>query len=176
MDLERAYRVLGVTATASAHAIKQAHRKLVRRWHPDLYQTGTVEHSEATQMTRLINEAYSAISYAPLRYRSGFSTATSHSAESQQGSSTMRTETASDSPLPRLDKLEFWVRFICGALFGLFVAADVAISTMSDFTKSSVSLGLICCALAAAAFGLLSARYGDRFWHWIFQGWLRWIF
>lgn len=100
MDLDRAYRVLGVTTIASAHAIKQAHRKLVKRWHPDLYKARTTEHSEATQMTQLVNEAYSAISHAPLRYRSGASTATSHSHKAQRSSSTIRTEVASNGHPP----------------------------------------------------------------------------
>jgi DnaJ-class molecular chaperone len=55
---------------ASAHVIKAAYRKLVKRWHPDLYAAGTSEHADATQMSMLINQAHSAIAHAPLRYTS----------------------------------------------------------------------------------------------------------
>jgi DnaJ-class molecular chaperone len=36
-EWKHAYQVLGVPRYASAHAIKAAYRKLVKRWHPDLY-------------------------------------------------------------------------------------------------------------------------------------------
>jgi len=67
-ELRHAYQVLGVAPEASAPSIKKTYRRLVKRWHPDLYPNGTPAHVEATQMTRLINEAYSAIAHAPLGY------------------------------------------------------------------------------------------------------------
>jgi curved DNA-binding protein CbpA len=176
MDMERAYRVLGVPSEASARAIKQAHRKLVKRWHPDLYKAGTPEYSDATEMTRLMNAAYSTISHAPLRYQRGFSPAASYRRERQSSNSTIRTEGTLERPLPRLDRIEFWTRFVCGALLGLFFAADLAVSGMSDATKASVSLCLIGSALVIAAFGFLSASCGDRFWRSVLLRWSRWVF
>jgi curved DNA-binding protein CbpA len=35
-DLKHAYQILGVPLFASVPSIKQAHRKLIKRWHPDL--------------------------------------------------------------------------------------------------------------------------------------------
>jgi len=137
MTLERAYRVLGVSTDAPAHTIKQVNRKLVKRWHPDLYRAGTTEHSEASEMTRLINEAYSAIGHAPLRYQSRVSSEANYQREK---SASRATNTATDETRgPRLDKIEFWTRFVCGALLGLFVAAYAAVSALSDAANLSVS-------------------------------------
>ena len=65
---KHAYQVLGVPLAASANSIRQAQRRLVKRWHADLYQVGTQGHTDATHMTVLFNEAYAAIERAPLRY------------------------------------------------------------------------------------------------------------
>ena len=67
-ELRHAYQVLGVPTDSSEPSIRKAYRRLVKRWHPDLYPNGTLAHVEATHMTRLMNEAYSAIAHAPLRY------------------------------------------------------------------------------------------------------------
>ena len=69
-DLKRAYQTLNVPACATTTSIKKAYRQLLKRWHPDLYSRGASMSAEATQMTRLINEAYSTIRQAPLRYYS----------------------------------------------------------------------------------------------------------
>jgi hypothetical protein len=45
------------------------------RRHPDHYADGTPDHTEATQMTRLINEACAAIADAPLGNYAGASAA-----------------------------------------------------------------------------------------------------
>jgi len=71
LELKRAYQIPGVPLFASAPSIKQTYRKLVKRWHPDLYPSGTSDNVEATRMTKLINEAYAAIETAPLRYYIG---------------------------------------------------------------------------------------------------------
>ena len=75
-NLAHAYRVLDVPHDASARAIKSSYRKLVKRWHPDRYKAGSEEHREATQMTSLLNAAYTRIQDAPLRpgYATPFST------------------------------------------------------------------------------------------------------
>jgi curved DNA-binding protein CbpA len=60
-NLAHAYLVLDVPHNSSQRAIKSAYRKLVKRWHPDHYRPGSEEHTEATQMTTLINAAYAKI-------------------------------------------------------------------------------------------------------------------
>jgi curved DNA-binding protein CbpA len=67
-ELRRAYHLLGVSSSASEGSIKRAYRRLTKRWHPDRYASGTPAHAEATQMMKLINQAYSRIANAPLRY------------------------------------------------------------------------------------------------------------
>lgn len=67
-ELKRAYQTLGIPFSASALSIKQAYRRIAKRWHADLYPTGTPAYDEATQMMNRINEAYSLIQHAPLRY------------------------------------------------------------------------------------------------------------
>src|SRR5690348_13552951 len=58
-ELKRAYQTLGVPFSASALSIKQGYRRIAKRWHPDLYPTGTPAYDEATQMMKRINEAFS---------------------------------------------------------------------------------------------------------------------
>src|ERR1700722_519574 len=65
-NLAHAYRVLDARWDASPRAIKTNYRKLVKRWHPDRHTPGTPGHTEATLMTRLLNEAYTRIENAPL--------------------------------------------------------------------------------------------------------------
>src|SRR5215469_18570020 len=65
-ELKRAYQLLNVPYSASERAINQAYRRLIKRWHPDRYASGTPAHAEATQMMKLINEAHSQIANAPL--------------------------------------------------------------------------------------------------------------
>lgn len=65
--LRRAYQLLGIPYSASERSIKQAYRRMTKRWHPDRYTSGTPAHAEATQMMKRINEAYSQIANAPLR-------------------------------------------------------------------------------------------------------------
>lgn len=67
-ELRRAYQLLGVPYSASESSIKRAYRRITKRWHPDRYASGTPAQAEATQMMKLINEAYSQIASAPLRY------------------------------------------------------------------------------------------------------------
>jgi hypothetical protein len=64
-EWKHAYRVLDMPFSASPAAIKQNYRKLIKRWHPDLFASGSVEQAEASDMTRLINEAYASIARAP---------------------------------------------------------------------------------------------------------------
>ncbi len=82
-ELKRAYSLLDVPCSASARSIKQAYRRIAKRWHPDRYQAGTPAHAEATQMMKCINEAYALIENAPLLCRPAKSAATTNSPSSE---------------------------------------------------------------------------------------------
>jgi DnaJ domain len=173
-ELKHAYRVLGVPPEASAHSIKQAYRQLVKRWHPDLCEEDTPTHVEATHMVTLINEAYSAIAHAPLRY---FDETYSQQVERRSGPTT---STSTNEPIrvnteniPKTDRLEFWVRFVCGAVAGVFVCLDLIFSAMPD-SSSSLSLLALGALGVVLAFGFGAARYGDKFWYSIFRRWWLW--
>jgi hypothetical protein len=168
MTLERAYRILGLPIDASANAIKQAHRKLVKRWHPDLYKEGTTEHSAATEMTRLTNDAYSTVSHAPLRYQRGFASY----GNPARTTYTPRSEPAtSEISGPRLDRIEFWARFFCGAILGLFIALDASGLILEISMDVSMKLWLVGLILSMVGFGFLAARMGDKFWYSLMEKW-----
>src|ERR1700674_1321185 len=121
-ELKHSYQVLGVLLSASASFIKQTYRKLVKRWHPDLYQNGTPEYAEATQMTKLLNGAYADIENAPLRYHiDAFPPSYAASRQATSPFSTQPSSTRTDSIL-KTDWLEFWIRFICGGFLGALLA------------------------------------------------------
>lgn len=168
-ELKHAYQIFGISLSASALSIKQTYRKLIKRWHPDLYPGRTPEHAEAIRMTQLINEAYTAIKDAPLRYyiESGalvggrIREATRPSADESSG---MRSET-----FPKTDRLEFWVRFVCGALFGILVSIQLALQFLDE--PKFLAVGVITVRLG---FGFAAARYGDKFWYSILQHWWFW--
>jgi curved DNA-binding protein CbpA len=168
IELKHAYQVLGVPMDTTAPSIKQAYRRLVKRWHPDLYANGTPAHVEATHMTRLINEAYSAISHAPLRYHvetyRGPTSSKNSQARSPSASERIKV-TAGE--IPKTDRLEFWVRFVCGAFFGVFVVLDLFSLDFSGVIAVA-AVGLI------VGCGFAAARYGDKFWYTIFRRWWLW--
>lgn len=169
MGAEQAYRVLGVSRDASAHAIKQAYRKLVKRWHPDLYKAGTSAHAEASQMTRLINEAYSMVSHAPLRYQRSAQSTPYRPAGRRPPVATTSPEKSAARPEPRMDRIEFWIRFVCGATVGIVMGWEWAVSRSLRSKDVSMTLWLAGTALFAVVFGLVSARLGDPFWHSMFR-------
>jgi len=55
------------------------------------------------------------------------------------------------------------VRFVCGALFGLFVSFRLVM----DFFEHATILALAIAAVVLG-FGFAAARYGDKFWYLIF--------
>jgi hypothetical protein len=164
-ELRRAYQVLGVPPEGTAHVIRQAYRRLVKRWHPDLYPIGSKAHTEATEMTKRINEAYAAIAQAPLRYyverTHGEETGRAGQTRWPRATQTIRV-TFVDFRRP--DRLEFWVRFVCGGVFGMVLTLAVIASEMPDSVPHPALLVLgILILVLACAFG--SARYGDKFWY-----------
>jgi curved DNA-binding protein CbpA len=168
-ELKRAYQLLDVPLSASAHSIKQAYRRLVKRWHPDRYASGTAVHTEATQMSKLINEASSKIERAPLRYHVEASPSTRRATAQAMYTSTAESTSQTDEKFPNTSRVEFWVRFVCGALFGAIVSLDLLLK----FTESSagVVFGMVVLILG---FAFASARYGDKFWYSILRRWWLW--
>jgi hypothetical protein len=168
-ELKRAYQLLGVPLSASAHLIKQAYRRLVKRWHPDRYQSGTTAHSEATQMSKLINEAYSKIERAPLRYHIGATPPALRTTAQVMRTSTAESTSQTDEKFPNTSRLEFWVRFVCGALFGAIVSLDLLLNFM-EFS-AGVVFGIVGLVLG---FAFASARFGDKFWYSMLRRWWLW--
>ena len=173
-ELRHAYQVFGVPTDAAAPSIKHAYRRLVKRWHPDLYANGTPAHVEATHMTRLINEAYSAIAHAPLRYHVETYSSQTRGKSSQPPSPASRERIRMTAEkIPKTDRLEFCVRFVCGAFFGVFVILDMFFSVMPDSFQFSGAVVLGALGLILGC-GFAAARYGDKFWYSIFRRWWLW--
>lgn len=174
ITIERAYRVLNAAPDASALAIKHAYRKLLKRWHPDLQQAGTTAHSESTEMSRRINEAYALIQHAPLRYgRFASGKNVSPQAKETQNAAwqefilrqALRAEVNAQT---HMDRVEFWVRFVCGAIFGCGVAFVLSLDVLSypgsqKAYPDAVTVPVFLLIVVALGYG--SARLGDRFWY-----------
>ena len=56
------------------------------------------------------------------------------------------------NPHPPTDWLEFWVRWVCGALFGGLMGLYFLVPTWTELA--------LCCAIC----GVLAGWFGDRFW------------
>ncbi len=63
-----AYNVLGVDYAADSATIRQAHRRLAKRHHPDKYPAGSADQQQATGRMAEINDAYRLVHNAPLKY------------------------------------------------------------------------------------------------------------
>jgi DnaJ like chaperone protein len=66
-SIEDAYRLLGVSAGDDMNTIKNAYRKLVRKYHPDIIMSqdkGEAYMEEATAKTQELNQAYEMIKSA----------------------------------------------------------------------------------------------------------------
>ncbi len=56
------YKILNVEINATSEEIKQAYRKLAKKWHPDKWLHGSKEEKlKAEMMMKDINEAYDAL-------------------------------------------------------------------------------------------------------------------
>jgi hypothetical protein len=169
VHLERAYQILGVPPSASAHSIKQAYRRMLKRWHPDLYAAAAAQHAEATEMTRLINEAYSAIAHAPLRYQREMASTLRANPAPAAPDSARDPSVRHFNPFPMPDRLEFCIRFVLGALFGILLGFRLVL-----FYSESPGVLAVGVLTTAAVLGLAAARYGDRFWHQLLRLWWLW--
>ena len=158
-EWKHAYRVLNLDDLASPETIKSAYRKLIKRWHPDRYRSGTDEHADATRMTELLNQAYAVAKDAPLH---DFYAAEHIPYLSGSGSAPPWPRDTTTQPQPRrkMDWFGFWVRFLCGALFGvpLSFRAVVRYYQSPTFMIAAMVAIILVCALA-------SGLAGDKFWH-----------
>ena len=164
-ELKHAYQVLGVPLSATSASVKQAYRKLVKRWHPDLYQTGTEEYGEANQMTKMINDSYSLIQDAPLRYY--------HEAFHQDYVAAR--PRVPDPGYPKVDSIfkfswfEFWVRLIGGAIWGAMFGFRVGL-----YYYNNDHAFIACIIFSSIAWTLIVTFAGDRFWQEFFGRWWIW--
>lgn len=152
--IEQAYRAFDVPRDSSALRIKREYRRLAKLWHPDKFAQNTQEQRRATERMREINDAYQLIKHAPFRYRADV---LPRVAKRSVGSVVRRTA-------PMTDKVEYIVRFVTGAAFGLFVSL---VLLMLD---ASVAIAMVLPLLTGAA----SAVFGDRFWYWVLKHWWMW--
>jgi uncharacterized membrane protein len=60
----------------------------------------------------------------------------------------------------KTDRLEFWVRFVCGAIAGAVVGLDLFLNAFAS--SAGLVLGTVGLILGS---GFASARFGDKFWH-----------
>src|SRR5277367_2159419 len=186
VTLAHAYRVLDVPWDATPRTIKESYRKLVKRWHPDRQPTDTESHTDATLMTRLLNEAYARIQDAPLRkgFAAPFSSGRAAHGDSDGWAHTDASGAGRDEYVPRdspldaaeyyrimenartagarddaarpFDWLGFAVRFVLGALFGALVSFRVMIDLWRH--PSLVPVGI---AVTILFCGLASGFGGD---------------
>jgi hypothetical protein len=165
-ELKHSYRVLDVPLAASTSSIKRSYRKLIKRWHPDLYPEGTLEYAEATQMTKSINAAYSTIQYAPLRYH--VEACPRAYVKGKEGTRPSTTVSPSTGPLPKTDWLEFWIRFVFGSFLGALLSIRMFLVHYDEPNVLLAALGV------TLVFGFAAAQSGDNFWHSILRRWWMW--
>lgn len=169
--LKKAYRVVNVPEAASALAIKASYRKLIKRWHPDKPATGAATQEEAVMMTKLINEAYTLIENAPLRYYSVSDWDASKKAE--KTSTRAKIRNVNEVDLSKMffyeKRIEYVVRIVCGAISGAFVGLAFSLDVMRDGVAIMAAV-----AISAVGFAIGTLKYGDRFWRGVFGPWWWW--
>ncbi|MCI3279638.1 J domain-containing protein [Synechococcus sp. PCC 6717] len=87
LNLEEYWKVLELTPDASIEEIKLAYRRLVRRWHPDLYPHDSVLKTNAEENIKKINIAYEKL----LEYKDQQCQAISDSTTSSSGDLSVQT-------------------------------------------------------------------------------------
>src|SRR5579864_6567395 len=168
--LKQSYNLLGTPVSASAYAIRQAYHRMVKRWHPDLYPNGSREQAESTQMMKQVNQAYAHVQHAPLRYHvEGYPKVKESRAQAHASYRGVRIPKPPREDLPLTDRTEYWIRFIFGALFGLFVSTwEIILFSRHPLVALLVSI------VVALACGFSAAREGDRFWYRVLGSAWRW--
>lgn len=167
-SLKYSYQILGAPLSASALSIKKCYLKLVKRWHPDRYPSGSPEYVEATQMSKLINGAFAAVKNAPLRYHvDAFPSAYTETRPVNRSSVVQPSKTSSEI-LPKTDWLEFWIRFALGAVMGALLSVRLFLVHYDEPGILIAAIGL------TLLLGFAAAQSGDHFWHSMFRRWWMW--
>jgi hypothetical protein len=171
--LQYAYKVLDLPQTASAQQIKQAYRKLTKRWHPDLYSARSPEQAEATLMMKIINEAYDQVATAPLRYydpRKETTQTRERDPYVEQPRPIIIFQRDRSEPPQKLHLFEFSVRFFFGTLFGVFAAfrTIVRFYYVTPHTAAMIAIAEV------LGCGLVAGFLGDQFWLEAFRRTLWW--
>ncbi len=163
-----AYRVLGVPLSATAISIKENYRRLMKRWHPDLFANGSEKQSEANRMTSLINQAYEKIENAPLKYYEN--NRSPAPAAWPNGSRPMGRRAFVDPPDPfrNMERVEFWVKFGIGGVFGALFGLG-SLLRLYTYQDPGTWGALAILAGTMLLFGIGSVKGGDKFWDVIFR-------
>jgi hypothetical protein len=172
-ELKHSYEVLDLPLTASALDIRRAYLRMTKRWHPDLYRTGSPEQAEATEMMKILNEARSSIEAAPLRYydpRFEVTKVTQPLSRTRPCTTTAEVARQKDVPPRNLHWMEFGFRFFFGAIFGLLVTFRVLLWHPMMETASAT----IAAVVSVLFFGVIAGVLGDKFWVALFRGFWWW--
>lgn len=80
------FDVLQVNRQSSKDEIKSSYRRLIKKWHPDKFQLNSKDYNEATEKSKLLNEAYNILkNYIPdTQYKSEKFASKSSSQNSKQ--------------------------------------------------------------------------------------------
>src|SRR5688500_16394353 len=100
MRLDDSYRLLDLSPTASDEEVKQAHRDLMKVWHPDRFGRDPALRLKAEEKLKAINEAYEAIIVSRSYGSGGTSGSSTYGSNGTYGSSGAgyRYEEASRTP------------------------------------------------------------------------------
>jgi hypothetical protein len=166
-EWKHAYQVLGVPLHSSSHSIKDAYRALSKRWHPDRSALGATSQQECTRMMALINDAYNRIQHAPLRYFAGSSPLRT---PQDSGPTAHRTRGPREEIPPiNTDRIEFWVRFVFGAVVGALLSLRLLL-----WLHESPGTLIVCVVALILGLGFASARFGDKAWRIGLRTWWLW--
>lgn len=64
-DHKEHFAVLGLEPGQSMAQVQRAYRQLIARWHPDRFEAGSAEQRYAEEQTKVLNQAYDALSRSP---------------------------------------------------------------------------------------------------------------
>jgi hypothetical protein len=160
-EVERALAILGLPPGASSDEVKARYKALVRKWHPDRYQSDPAGQAAAAEQMRNINRANQIL-------EGGFP-APSTSQWPQVGQEVGPSPgPGSGSPLRSVwedtitDKI---IRFCLGALIG----APLACRSWQFFSPQNDRQGWGLIIGSAFAFGTVAVLFGWRFFEWLIR-------
>lgn len=169
--LRQAYATLGLAQGASLREIKARRKALVRKWHPDRFQTDPVGQAEATQRMRAINDAYRTV-IASLPKKRVSPPAANASAGPKWPAQRPTTTGFSFATLfpprrsqwpPEDTRLDKVLRFCLGAALGAVAARRVVV--LWPPANDLLAWGLL--IVVGGVVGVVTARFGNRFLDWL---------